>query len=295
MASQSIESFTPLPRGVEDFTAEWLTRALAVRYPGAVVTSCHIGTVISGTATKVRLLLDYNAAGHLPPTMWAKGGFIEHAHTYYESFAVEASFFRDWAPRLPINIPKAYFAALEGGVQGVVLMEDLLARNASFGNATKPLTLDQQAQTLTMLARLHAEWWESPRLHELESFSVKWAAADRVVMRMLESAYFESCLKNGRGSEIVGPYRDPSRVTEGLRAQWRKGEDIPQCFSHGDAHLGNMFFERDGAPGFLDWQSYQRGPYMHDVAYSLIGGLTIEDRRHAQRDLLDGYLKALAG
>src|SRR3546814_15428763 len=64
-------------------------------------------------------------------------------------------------------------------------------------------------------------------------------------------------------------------------------------FSHGDAHLGNMFFEIDGRPGFLDWQAWQEGPYMHDVAYSIIGNLKVEDRRAAEKDLLAGYLTAL--
>jgi len=63
--------------------------------------------------------------------------------------------------------------------------------------------------------------------------------------------------------------------------------------SHGDAHLGNMFLEPDGRPGFLDWQAWQEGPYMHDVAYSIIGNLTVADRCHAEKDLLAGYLDGL--
>src|SRR3546814_17846854 len=79
----------------------------------------------------------------------------------------------------------------------------------------------------------------------------------------------------------------------GLRTQWKRSLEIPQCFSHGDAHLGNMFFEIDGRPGFLDWQAWQEGPYMHDVAYSIIGNLKVEDRRAAEKNLLAGYLTAL--
>src|SRR3546814_5996560 len=54
-----------------------------------------------------------------------------------------------------------------------------------------------------------------------------------------------------------------------------------------------MFFEIEGRPGFLDWQAWQEGPYMHDVAYSIIGNLKVEDRRAAEKDLLAGYLTAL--
>jgi hypothetical protein len=70
-----------IPLALGDLTAGWLSEALALTYPGAAVTSLTIGTVINGTAAKVRLLLDYNDAGHaagLPPTMWFKGGFASH-------------------------------------------------------------------------------------------------------------------------------------------------------------------------------------------------------------------------
>jgi hypothetical protein len=286
-----------LPLRIDDITAAWLTHILGERYPGTVVTECHIGTVIAGTATKVRLLLSYNAAGHahrLPPTMWLKGGFIRHAYTFDDSFVQEARFFQAWAPDMTINIPRAFWTGVDEGVQGLVLMEDLAARNVSFGDATRPITLDQQAQTLDLLAHMHARWWQSNSLKTLKNFSTAWQAADRVVMMMLEPVYFDRCMGERRCQAYVGAYRDRDRIKAGLRAQWARSVEIPQCFSHGDAHLGNMYFEVDGRPGFLDWQAWQEGPYMHDVAYSIIGNLALDDRRIADRDLIAGYLAALA-
>lgn len=286
-----------LPMRIDEITPAWLTAALSARYPGTVVTEVHIGTVIAGTATKVRLLLSYNDAGHrhlLPPTMWIKGGFIRHEYTFDQSFVNEAIFFDTWAKEMNIHIPKAFWSGWEDKVQGLVLMEDLAARNVTFGNATRPITVDQQAQTLALLARMHARWWQSAELKALKNFSTVWQASDRVVMMMLEPAYFASCMAQRRCEAMTGPYRDRDRILAGLRAQWRKSLDIAQCFSHGDAHLGNMFFETDGRPGFLDWQAWQEGPYMHDVAYSIIGNLTVEDRRAHQKDLLAGYLAGLA-
>jgi hypothetical protein len=296
MTTASATPDSSLPLRIEDITADWLTTILSERYPDTVVTEVHVGTVIAGTATKVRLLLAYNDAGHrhrLPATMWLKGGFIRHQYTYDQSFVAEARFFTDWADGFAINIPRAYWAGWEDGVQGLVLMEDLAARNVVFGNAVRPITVDQQAQTLDLLATMHARWWQSPDLKALKNFSTVWQASDRVVMQMLEPAYFAQCMAGRRCEAIAGPYRDRDRVLAGLRAQWQKSLDIPQCFSHGDAHLGNMFFETDGTPGFLDWQAWQEGPYMHDVAYSIIGNLTVDDRRAHQHDLLAGYVAAL--
>ena len=286
-----------LPVRIEEITPEWLTEALSRRYPGVVVTDVHVGAVIAGTATKVRLLLSYNEAGHrhrLPPTMWLKGGFIRHDFTFDESFVNEAKFFDSWAREMNINIPVAYYAGWEEGVQGLVLLEDLAGRNASFGDARRLISVEQQEQMLELLATMHARWWQSPKLKQLRNFSTVWAAADRVVMMTLEPGYFKGCLTRRRCRGIVGPYRDRERIIAGLRAQWRRGLEIPQVFSHGDPHLGNMFFEHDGRPGLLDWQAWMEGPYMDDVAYSIIGNLCIEDRRRHEKDLLAGYLTALA-
>ena len=139
-----------LPLRIEDITAEWLTSILAERFPGTIVTEAHIGTVIAGTATKVRLLLSYNAAGHahrLPPTMWLKGGFIRHAYTFDDSFVNEAKFFASWAPEMNIHIPGAYWSGWHDEVQGLVLMEDLSARNVSFGDARRLITIDPVSYT----------------------------------------------------------------------------------------------------------------------------------------------------
>lgn len=292
----SSEPNSHLPLRIEQITTDWLGSILSERYPGTVVTELHIGTVIAGTATKVRLLLSYNEAGHahrLPPTMWLKGGFIRHDFTFDESFVNEAKFFATWAPEMNIHIPKAYWSGWDEGVQGLVLMEDLAARNASFGRATRLITIEQQAQTVELLAQMHARWWQSPELKTLRNFSTVWQAADRVVMMMLEPDYFDACMASRRCAAYTGPYRDRKRIKEGLRTQWRRSLEIPQVFSHGDAHLGNMFFETDGRPGFLDWQAWQEGPYMHDVAYSIIGNLSVADRRAAEKGLLAHYLEAL--
>lgn len=286
-----------LPLRIEEITPQWLSGVLAEQYPGTVVTEAHVGTVIAGTATKVRLLLSYNEAGHrhrLPPTMWLKGGFIRHDYTYDKAFVHEAQFFATWGKQLTINIPGSYWSGWEDGVQGLVLLEDLAARNATFGDASKSLiSIDQMAQTLAMLATMHAKWWESPELKQLKNFSTAWEAAGDIVMTMLRPEYFDQRIDDRRCAAYVGPYRNRERIMAGLRKQWARGRDIPQVFCHGDAHLGNMFFEPDGTPGYLDWQAWQEGPYMHDVSYSIVGHLKVEDRRHAEKDLLAGYLENL--
>ena len=67
----------------------------------------------------------------------------------------------------------------------------------------------------------------------------------------------------------------------------------PHTVLHGDSHPGNVFFH-NGKAGLLDWQVVKRGHPMRDVAYSLVTGMTTDERRANQRDLLDVYRSALA-
>jgi aminoglycoside phosphotransferase (APT) family kinase protein len=80
----------------------------------------------------------------------------------------------------------------------------------------------------------------------------------------------------------------------GLRANWVQADTGPQSFCHGDPHQGNMFFESDGTPGYLDFQAYVRSAPLHDVNYVVVGSLSVEDRRRHARDLLGFYLRELA-
>ena len=67
----------------------------------------------------------------------------------------------------------------------------------------------------------------------------------------------------------------------------------PRCLLHGDAHLGNMYFTRDGRAGILDWQALSVGPWHHDVTYFIVSSLDIADRRRWEQALLAGYLDRL--
>src|SRR3546814_16884872 len=110
-----------LPLRIEEITADWLSTVLAENYPGTKVTEVHVGTVIAGTATKVRLLLAYNEAGHahrLPPTMWLKAGFFRHAFPFAESFVTEPKSFPPRAPEMNFHIPPPHGPGCQLGVQG---------------------------------------------------------------------------------------------------------------------------------------------------------------------------------
>ena len=282
-----------LPMDFSDLTAEWVTSALQQRYPGVEVTGLELGKIIRGTGSKAQLLLTYNAKGAeygLPLSMYAKGGFDWHKAAIKESYQAEARFFAEWAPDIKANIPKGYYGGWNDE-NGVALMEDLDLRGARYGSgAVTPLDVDTVRKVSGVLAAIHASFWEDPRLSGLRSLGFRVGSK---FMFMLEPAYYASVLKEPRGAGQPKMFHDPARVRAGLEANWKQVDTGPQTFCHGDPHQGNLFFEPDGTPGYLDFQAYVRCAALHDLNYLVVGGLSPEDRRRHDRDLLDVYLDDL--
>jgi hypothetical protein len=285
-----------LPNSLDEVTAEWLSTALASRFPRVEVKSVFFGTQVAGTGMKVRLLLDYNAAGHaarLPATMWIKGALHEYARNIRAAFQREVLFYREVAPLGIVRCPLAYFAESDADAgQGIVLMEDLLASNASFGDPVQPAPPELVASTLTMEAQLHARWWQSP---ELKQFGERGGSlrTDGVIDRLMAPASWNAAMSMSRSRGIPQPLRDGVKVLDAIHELLALDDRLPECLLHGDPHLGNMYFPADGGIGFLDWQRMMRGPWIWDVAYTLCGFLSTADRRCHERDLLANYLDEL--
>jgi hypothetical protein len=287
-----------LPLTLEDVTAEWLTEALSVAHPGVEVRGVEIGDVIWGTATKVRLLLDYNAAGRvagLPSSMILKAGLDGTMRALAGGgYLNEVRFYSELAPDLEVNRPACFFAAAdrEAG-QGVLLLEDLDRRNTTFGDATRPISVESAAATLDMQARFHAQWWGEARLDDLAPGVASTESAG-LIQHLFTVEHWERSMALPRAEPVPEHLRDRDRVLNAVISLWTGDAGGPHCFVHGDSHLGNMFFESDGRPGYLDWQGITKGHWAQDVAYFLVGAIGVDDRRGHERDLIAGYVDRLA-
>jgi hypothetical protein len=294
-----------LPVSVEEITREWLTEALRARYPGVTVTELTAAPALLGTAGKIRVHANYDAAGRaagLPPTLIVKGGFSAHRELMYHIYMLEARFYAEVAPRLPsIRVPQCYFAGWDDTRrQAIVVLEDLDARGARFCRVQQPLTCAQAVSQLDLQAAYHAQWWMSPAFDP--GGELAWVDALDPLPEGAAGAYQRGQLKPDvyahymslpRGVAVSRAFHDRDRMEramEKLRVVDRTG---PFCFLHGDAHLGNLYIDHDGAAGLLDWQAPRKGPWAHDVAYFLISSLDMLDRREWERPLLQHYLAAL--
>ena len=293
-----------LPVCVEDITADWLTLALSISCPGVQVLRLAHEEVLWGTGTKVCVRVAYNDAGQvagLPTSLFVKGGFAEHRMIMEDCYELEVRFYRDLQPLLQLNVPRAFFAGSDlARRQHIVVLEDLRQRNVRFCRVQQPLTFEQAASHLDILAKMHARWWNAPGLADgsaIGPLTVWEPLPDKSIgvyqWSRLEPDTWADIMQLPRAVAIPKFMHDRKLMERALLQLTAFGHGGPHCLLHGDYHLGNLYFDADGRAGTLDWQSCRRGHWSHDVTYFLVSALDIADRRRWDRALLQYYLTRL--
>lgn len=290
-----------LPVSFDAVTPDWLTQTLQSRYPALVVSDMEVIEFINGHTTKVRVRLDLNSAGidaGVPRHVCLKANWSGEFQTL-DIWANEARFYREVRDVLPIPAPICYFADWDAEGQGVVVLEDLVAAGGKFGKSTSPITVDEAARALDGFAALHAGWWGRPELEELSWLPQSMGPAtkpDDLYRTLAEVIRANDVLPERIALLPQWLIDDPSRLGrafDALRAH-ETNKQGARCVIHGDAHLGNTYVGKDGHRMWIDWQMARRGRPWRDLAWFLIGALEIEDRRRAERELLQHYLERLA-
>lgn len=290
----------PLPVTVDAITPEWLTAALRTRTPGVTVRGCEVVDTIFTTCSKIRLRLDRDAAAiaaGIPELIIVKGGFEDHGRHLDHMHLREVRGYRDVYPEIPLPHPACYFADFDAERrQGIVIMEDLVARGVEFCHATRPQSHEQVARRLEALAGFHAAAWASPDLAP----GGKWG--DLVDFFDVLQGFFDEttapdnwqrCIAAPRGAATSVRFHDRAWVIESWAKVIRFGKQLPYCLLHGDMHLGNLYIDRDGTPGFLDTLA-SRGPAMLEVSYHISASIDVADLPQWEGPLVRHYLDALA-
>ena len=174
-----------------------------------------------------------------------------------------------------------------------MLLEDLADKGCQFRDLSSKCSFEEAVSIVTSYARLHAPFWESERF-----------AGDLAWVSRFETDRNFRLLNLVRNLSIPISYKKfgavlPSSVREViphlmdnyllLEQQWADG---PRTLLHGDAHLGNMYFQ-NGEAGLLDWQVTQYGQGMRDVGYFMVNSLPEALRLAHQEELIRHYLATL--
>lgn len=283
----------PLPIRMEDLTAEWLSAAFRLGTPGVTVNAVQVLDVNHGTCTKIRLALDMDAAGRaagIPERVILKGGFEAHSRQMGYMHHEEVHAYADVRPHTPLRFPECWFAHYdEAQKQGIVIMEDLVARGVTFLHPQHPQQPEAVARRLTMLARHHALRWNSPELKPGGQFD--WAG------NVADATYFQTVFKPDIWAGYIDSARGAAASVCFHDLEWMKGameklnglcRSLPVTLIHGDTHLGNLYVDVDGEPGFFDSLPHI-APAMYEVSYHVTGALDVPVRRAHERALVAHY------
>jgi len=286
-----------LPLSPEEISSAWLTEALRFRHPGAEVRSVEVVDVMHGTSTKIRVALEHARDVGLPTTMIVKGGFEPHSQWMAGMYRTEVRFYREVRPHIRMHTPACYYAGSDpDSYQSIVILEDLVPRNVTFLNPLRPVNFAQMARRLEDMAVYHAETWNSPKFApggQFENVCSRYDGFGKIFHETyLRPDNWERMLAMPRGAAVPRIFHDRDWMEGALAYLEDYHRQFPVCLAHGDTHLGNLYIEADGTPGFLDAQC-NREPWFFEVNYHLIVGLDILDRKEWERPLLERYLAAL--
>jgi hypothetical protein len=160
------------------------------------------------------------------------------------------------------------------------------------------LSYQEAASFLDAFARFHAHSWRDSSLCD---GSTAWAREITRVFRQAETfmdelmspASWAAYLARPRGAAMPMVLRDRELFLQAFEKLQAFVSTQRPIVVLGDAHLGNMYMDADGTPGFLDLQA-RIGPWHQEVAYFMGSALDVLDRREWERPLLQHYLKQLA-
>ena len=282
-----------LPCSAGELAVAWLSRAL-----GLPVVELHRLGGHDGTSARARLGLRYAAGHEGPATLFAKLPSPSLSVATFGSVmalgANEVRFYRTLSREVPVTTPRPWLAqASPRGERFVLLLEDL--EGCCFGAVERGCSAEQARAVVGDLARLHALFWESPRLsRDLAWLPRRGAEPAPRVARLLCRLAAGPALRR-HGARVSDRLRRAApriqALRERLEASWA---EPPLTLLHGDPHLGNLYFQPDGRPGFLDWQVVRCGQGMRDVSHFLISSLAVANRRAWEDELLRHYVESLA-
>ncbi len=281
--------------------ADWLTEVLrdAGALPSGRVSGLTWQTIGHGKlGDNVRYALEYEAAPETAPSsvvakLPAADPTSRASSAAQGFYRREVCFYREIAPRIPMRTPAIYTALVhENGTDYVILMEDLSP--ARPGDQIEGCDVDRAELAIREAAKLHGPLFEDQRLAEFDWVFQNTPEGSQLGQAILQVMWPQFC---ERFTSLTPEARAMGDQFVGAFANWANQYAGPRSLVHADYRLENLLFgNAEGGPpiAVVDWQSIQYGCPLADVAYFLGGGLSIEDRRAHERELVELYRGEMA-
>jgi hypothetical protein len=279
----------------ELLTPEWLTRAL--RHAGHDVTISDVARTPVGTGqmgTSIRLELTFvGDPGEVPPSLVAKLPAPDHQQRTMVAgiYRTEVEFYRQLAPTVTVRTPRCWYADLsEGWTEFVLLLEDLAPREQ--GDQIRGCTVEEARVGVVNLAGLHGPRWCDPTLTDHDWMQL--IAGDGATMLGLILRDATDRFLERYHDRLDAEDREVLDAVPGVLSEWILARPERVAPIHGDYRLDNLLFGGGPDPiATVDWQTVTLGLPARDLAYFLSTGLSPEDRRAHEDDLVAEYHAAL--
>jgi hypothetical protein len=284
---------------LEKFTSiDWLASHLQIE-PN-LIAGASIEEVHTGTASRSRLHIRYTDSQSEEPgptSLFIKSSPPDFASglfgVLFDLGGNEVSFYKNIRRDFPVKSPNVLYCEGNSNIY-VMLLEDLTDKGCRFQDLSSRCTFDEARSIFTTLAKLHATFWQSERFDSDLAWVKRFETnRDFRMLNLVRQLSVPIAFKKF-GDILPKSIHEviPHLMTNYFRLEeeWAKE---PRTLIHGDAHLGNMYFQ-DGEAGLLDWQVTGRGQGMRDISYFLINSMPEELRLEHQEELIRHYLATLA-
>lgn len=289
----------PVPSGLHDITASWLTSALgSVATPApASVASFSAETIGAGTgfmASLFRLSLSYeHDHPTLPRTAILKLPSADPAlralSNRLRQNQREVRFYQAGLAQDQLPVPDTYYCGIDPATGNTVLLLEDLASGPQ-GDSVLGCSLPQAHRCIAQLAKFQAAWWDHPHLDTLHWLPLK--DAETPVYQDLWPEAWNSL------SEKAGDHMPPGLrfLGEGLSSRLPRIKSQlsrrPLTIIHGDYRLDNCFFPTEVGPGspiVFDWEFCARSRGACDIATFISESFPPHQRKTHETALLHTY------
>jgi hypothetical protein len=239
----------------------------------------------------MRLQLEYAPGGTGPATVFVKLPPFNDSQRRLVAVTDmgrrEARFYEGPAREVPLRIPRPYFAAHGAEpTQYIMVLEDLVSAGCAFTNRLQPLADEHGMKVIESLGRLHAHFWNDPRLDGEFSW----------IQPAMRGPYGATLIDKAR-VRFAGEF--PTVFTELCHLYVEHHEQIAELLDsgertliHGDTHAGNQFV-LDGDVGLYDWAVISQSPGIRDLSIYLGNSCPTEIRRSEEERWLRAYHRIL--
>lgn len=286
----------PFPISIDELTPSTLSEGIGA--PVTAFTSSRIGsdrgmlgeiflldlTYQPGASGPAQVVAKFAALRDGPLASAQRGGAHER----------ELRCFNELLSDTPVAAPTNYGTWYDPDTAHFLLLQSAVDADHEVDQIVGLDTADAKL-VLHQVAQLHARWWESSTLADLE-WVPRLDGAGRVhnLTTIATAGWGKLC--ETLGDELT---RDEQALGDDfphqLEAALRALADKPSTLIHSDLRADNLLFAPDHSlVTLIDWQGCGIGPPSFDLAYFLSQSLSVENRRRHEDELLEYYRSELA-